>query len=117
MSEKKLYDLTGFDEAKAAIAKSVFDSVMNRLRQTRPSLVKTFETEKLFLITLYDEDYGKLREWRAIYQPYAEVVDIVEIQHPQAGPVTGLVMLPKPGLTVRQVMEVRTGKKLPDDFK
>lgn len=113
---KKFFDLTGFAPEKASVAQDILMLAMAQLRKTRPGIADMMEAEKLFLVTLYDEDYAKLPQWRASYAPYAEVQHIVELVHPTVGPALGLVMMPKPGLTIREIFEKRSGQEMPEGF-
>lgn len=88
----------------------VGQAVATRLRQTRGGLAAMLDADKVFLVLLYGEDYGQLRACRAQYAPYAEVYHVIEINHPEAGPVLGVIMLPKPGITIETIItRIREG--------
>lgn len=116
-ADKKFFNLTGFGPEKSKVSEEVTLAVLSRIRQTRPGLAQMLDAEKYFFVTAYDEHYGKLREIRASYAPFATVIDVIEINHPTAGPVHGIVMQPKHGFTVQQILKMRTGKDVPEEMK
>lgn len=116
LEDRPFHDLTGYDAGKAALTKDVFFAALSRLRQTRPGLATMLEDSKYFLVCAYEDDYGKLRETRARYSPYATMVDFIEFAHPQAGPVHAIVMQPRHGFTVAQILKIISGKDMPDEM-
>lgn len=88
----------------------VGQAVVASLRRTRDGLAAALDAERLFLVLLYGEEYGKLRACRAQYAPYAEVYHVIEVNHPEAGPVLGVIMLPKPGMSIDTIItRIREG--------
>lgn len=112
--DKPIKHLNETDPAKVQLSADIFKRTFEIARLQAPKLCDEMNTQRSFILNIYDEHLGTIDSVIEKYSEHADLVWRCGYHHPTGGPVIALGFRCHAGINLNAMMRSKLGIEIPE---